>query len=88
MNLDRQKKDFQEELKRRAFVKMALVRAAKARKRAEKEKATPQIQKPSSVSAKLDEILALLRGKSASALKFTITERDPNGEVKSFEVKG
>lgn len=85
MTLERERKLFAEDLRRKASKKMALVRAAKAQKKSEKPA-------PASVKAtvlvKLNEILDLLKkGKSGGNVKFIITDRDPDGNIKSFKVE-
>jgi hypothetical protein len=85
--LDNAAKDFQEMLRRKASAKMVLVRAAKERKRKEREKAPPPTVQ-ASVLAKLNEILVLLKqGNSTGPVNFIVTERDGDGKIKSFKVE-
>ena len=81
--LDNAAKDFQEKLRRRGSERKAL--ALKAVKQQRGKASTPELL--AEMRAQLDEIHALLKQGKSGPVKFVVTERDSNGEIKSFQVE-
>jgi hypothetical protein len=80
LSLDSATKDFQEKLRRKAAAKKAIGPV-----KLKLDKSKPDLL--AQMCERLDEIYELLKQGKSAPTKFVVTERDSNGEIKSFQVE-